>query len=438
MKSDSRLANSSMAKVFVKHRRARPFWFGHPWVFAGAVDRVRGQVRDGDVVELCDDQGQLIGHGFYNSKSQIRVRLVSLWFEGPVTRELILERVDRALDLRRDLLRLDAVTNAVRLIHSEGDGLPGLVADRFGDHIVVQVTSRGIAAFVQDIVGRLVERLSPSSVTERVARIGLDEEGLVRRDAVLFGTAPSGPVEVVEHGVRFWCDILAGQKTGFFCDQRDNRRLLAPLVRDRAVLDAFCYVGGFGLNAAIAGARSVHMIDSSEPAIALARRGAESNGVLDRTTFEEANVLRALDHYGRDGRRFDVVILDPPKLVHRLAELNKGLRLYYEINWKAVQVLNDGGVLLTCSCSQHVSESDFEDMLSNVAKESGTRFQLLHRGNQPPDHPVMLPHAESRYLKCHVYRVVKGKVDAGRAPAVQEPETAGSSELGEPSERNAG
>jgi 23S rRNA (cytosine1962-C5)-methyltransferase len=409
------------AKVFVKHRRARPFWFGHPWVFAGAVDRVRGQIRDGDVVELCDDGGHTIGWGFFNSKSQIRVRLVSLWFEGPVTREMLLSRLDRALDLRRDVLRLDAVTNAVRLVHSEGDGLPGFVADRIGDHVVVQVTSLGIAAFVPDLVGRLVERLAPASVTERVARIGLDEEGLVRRDAVLHGTAPSGPVRVVEHGVTFWCDVLGGQKTGFFVDQRDNRRLILPLVRDRSVLDAFCYVGGFGLSAAKAGARSVHCVDSSGPALALARRAAEDNGVLDRVTFQEANVLRSLDHDAKEGRSFEVVILDPPKLVHRLAELNKGLRLYYEINWKAVRVLTDGGILVTCSCSQHVSEADFEDMLANVAKESNCRLQLLHRGAQSADHPVLVPHSESRYLKCHVYRVLKGSVP----PSVRGPEDEG-------------
>jgi 23S rRNA (cytosine1962-C5)-methyltransferase len=403
----------SMAKVFVKHRRARPFWFGHPWVFAGAVDRVRGQIRDGDVVELCDDQGQAIGQGFYNSKSQIRVRLVALAFEGPVDRDLVLKRVDRAIALRRDLLRLDAVTNAFRLIHSEGDGLPGFVADKIGDYVVVQVTALGIVPFVHDILGRIAERVAPKGILERASRVGLDEEGLVRQDGVLAGSAPEGPVAVVEHGVRYRCDPMTGQKTGFFCDQRDNRLELRPLVKDRTVLDAFCYVGGFGLTAAASGARAVHFIDSSGPAIEFARQGAADNGVADRATFEEANVLRALDHYSKEGRRFDVVIVDPPKLVHRQAELGKGLRLYFEINWKAIQCLNDDGILLTCSCSQHVSEQDFEDVISNVAKETASRMQLLHRGTQPADHPMMLPHSESRYLKCHVYRVAKGSVAAG-------------------------
>lgn len=406
----------SNAKVFVKHRRARPFWFGHPWVFAGAVDRVRGQIKDGDIVELCDDQGHTIGQGFFNSKSQIRVRLVALWFEGPIDRDLILGRVDRAVALRRATLGLDAVTNSYRLIHSEGDGLPGFVADKIGDHVVIQVTALGIAPFVGDIVGRLVELVGPRSVIERAARIGLDEEGLVRQDGVVHGAAPDGPVGVVEHGIKYWCDPMTGQKTGFFCDQRDNRRLLAPLVRDKVVLDAFSYVGGFGMTAAAAGARSVHFLDSSEPAIAFAQQSAAANGFSDRTTFEEANVLRALDHYAKDGRRFDVVVLDPPKLVHRLSELSKGLSLYYEINWKAIQVLNDDGILVTCSCSQHVSEEEFEDMLSNVAKETESRFQLLNRGSQPADHPMLLPHAESRYLKCHIYRVGKRKGGIAAAP----------------------
>jgi 23S rRNA (cytosine1962-C5)-methyltransferase len=282
--------------------------------------------------------------------------------------------------------------------------------------VVVQVTARGIAPFVPDVVARIQGRLAPAGVIERAARVGLEEEGLVRHDGVLAGSPPPGPVQVVEHGVRLSCDVVGGQKTGFFCDQRDNRRMVLPLLRGRDVLDAFCYVGAFGMGAALAGARSVHLLDSSGPAIDLARKAASDNGVLDRVTFEEANVLRALDHYAKEGRRFEAIVLDPPKLVHRMGELSKGLRLYLEINWKALQVLADGGVLVTCSCSQHVSESDFEDVLSNAAKDSNVRLQLLLRGGQPADHPVMLPHAESRYLKCHVYRMIRPREGVAPPP----------------------
>ncbi len=407
-----------MTKVIVKFRKARPFWFGHPWVFSGAVDRVKGQVEDGDIVELCDHEGKLIGHGFFNSKSQIRVRLVSQWFEGPITPELLIGRLERAVSLRRQGLRLDAVTNAYRVVHSEGDGLPGFIVDRMGSHLVIQVTSLGIARFVPALVARLVEMLQPTSVIERASRVGIEEEGLQRSDTVHFGTPPEDVVEVNEHGLRHWVDIRSGQKTGFYCDQRDNRQLVRKLCAGRDVLDAFSYVGPFGLQALKEGARSVHFLDSSGPALALAQRAAQANDVADRATFEELNVLRALEHYSKSGRTFDVVILDPPKFVHRLNELERGLRLYFEVNEKAVKVLRDGGLLVTCSCSQHVSESAFEDVLANVAKESEVRLQLVERGGQPGDHPMLLPHAESRYLKCHVYRLLRTKVaHATPAPA---------------------
>ncbi|HYC77951.1 MAG TPA: class I SAM-dependent rRNA methyltransferase, partial [Planctomycetota bacterium] len=394
-----------MAKVFVQPRKARPFWFGHPWVFSGAIDRVRGKLKDGDVVDLCDHEGRLIGQGFYNGKSQIRVRLVALAFEGPLDEALLLKRLDDAIALRRDVLRLDEATNAYRLVHSEGDGIPGFVVDKVGDHLAVQVTALGVARFVPKLVERLVERLAPKSVMERTSRVGLEEEGLEREAGALYGAAPVDPVEVLENGVTYFVDVVAGQKTGWYCDQRDNRRAVAPLVRDKDVLDAFSYVGGFGVLAAKAGAKSVRSIDSSGFALALARRAAEANGVADRMIFDEANVLRALDHDQKEGRRYDVVIIDPPKLVHRRADLDKGARLYSEVNAKALAVLNDGGLLVTCSCSQHVTEPAFEEVVATAAKESHARLQLIHRGAQGADHPITLPHAESRYLKFHVYRV---------------------------------
>jgi 23S rRNA (cytosine1962-C5)-methyltransferase len=406
-----------MAKVFVQPRKARPFWFGHPWVFSGAIDRVKGDPRDGSVVELCDHEGKTIGSGWWNGRSQIRVRLVALAHEGALDDALLVKRLDRAIDLRLDAMRLQETASVFRLVHSEGDLLPGLVIDAYREaagetegalHLVMQVTALGMTAHLPALIARLVERLAPASITERASGYAAEEEGIARADAVHHGDAPVHPICVVENGVRYWCDIRAGQKTGFFADQRDNRRAVLPYVKGKSVLDAFCYVGGFGLPALVhGGAASVHFLDSSGFALELAQRGAASNGVAERATFEDANVLRVLDRWGREGRMFGVVMVDPPKLVHRRMELEKGLRLYHEINRKAVGVLEDGGILVTHSCSQHVSESDFEHMLSTVAKETGCRFQLLHRGTQGADHPVMLPHDESRYLKSRVFRVVK-------------------------------
>ena len=394
-----------MAKVFVMARKARPFWYGHPWVFSGAIDRVRGKVKDGEVVELCDHEGKLIGQGFFNEKSQIRVRLAAMGFEGPLDEKLMLARLDAAVALRRDVLRLEERSNSYRVVHSEGDGLPGLVVDKVGPHLVLQVSALGMATFVPKLVDRLVELYKPQSVVERTSRIGLEEEGLERHDGVLYGELPSEPVVVVENGVKFFVDVVAGQKTGWYCDQRDNRAFVASLTRGKDVLDAFSYVGGFGLPAAVAGAKSVRCIDSSGFALQFAQRGAVENGVADRMTFDEANVLRALDYDAREGRKYDVVIVDPPKLVHRRIDLEKGLRLYEEIQQKAIAVTRDDGIIVTCSCSQHVQEDAFEEIIAGAAKDSFVRLQLIYRGGQGGDHPLTLPHSESRYLKLHVYRV---------------------------------
>lgn len=393
-----------MAKVFLKPRRARPFWYGHPWVFSGAVDRVRGQVRDGDVVELHDFEGNLIGRGFYNSRSQIRVRSFLAAGEGEFAPEVLIRRLDRAVDLRLKTLGLPGRTNAFRLVHGEGDGIPGLVADLLGDELVVQVSCLGISPWVKTLVDHVRSRVPLRAAIERRSQLA-EEEGLSRPEGVLFGEPASGPLEVGEDGVAYFCDPRDGQKTGFYSDQRDNRIALAPLASGLRVLDAFCYVGGFGLRMAKAGAASVHFLDSSGSALEFARLGAVRNGVEDRTTFERGNVLRQLDHYAREGRRFDLVVLDPPKFVHKRAALERGLRLYTEVNEKALAVLEDGGILATCSCSQHVADDLFDGMAGEAAYRAGVRLQEIYRGGQSADHPVMVPLAESRYLKCRAYRV---------------------------------
>ena len=394
-----------MAKVFVKPRRARPFWFGHPWVFSGAIGRTKGQIRNGGVVQVCDDGGRIIGEGFWNEDSQIRVRLATLVSEGALDADLLLGRLDDAIRLRTEVLRLQDCSNAYRLVHSESDGLPGLIVDRVGDHLVLQVGCLGLTAFLEPLLDRLQERLAPLGIVERESTVAREEEGLEREGGVLRGSAPAGVVEVIENGVRYLCDPMEGQKTGWFADQRDNRRALASLTRGQDVLDAFSYVGGFGIAMAVAGARSVRSVDSSAPSLELLERGAALNGVADRVCADKGNVLRVLDHDAKEGRRYDVVVLDPPKLVRKRSALERGLALYREINLKGLRVLRPGGLLITCSCSQHVRPEHFEEMLGDVAHEAGVRLQEIYRGGQSADHPVIFPVEESRYLDCRAFRV---------------------------------
>lgn len=395
-----------MAKVFVKERKARPFWFGHPWVFSGAIEKVRGQPEPGGIVELCDHAGQSIGQGFWNQKSQITVRLVALTHEGPLDQALLETRLQRAIEMRESVWKLSEVTNAYRVVHSEGDGLPGLIVDRVADILVVQVSCLGMIPFLDPLLASLEARFQPRAILERPSRVALEEEGLDRPANVMRGTLPTDSVELHEHGVRYVVDAVEGQKTGWFSDQRDNRRLVASLAQGRTVLDAFSYVGGFGLACAKAGASAVRCVDSSEPAIESVRKGAELQGLGALITADKANVLRSLDHDAQEGRTYELVIVDPPKFVHKRASLARGLRLYYELNLKAIRVTKRGGILVTNSCSQHVLESHFEEMLTSVAKESGVRLQEMARGGQSPDHPVTYPLDESRYLKCRVLRVI--------------------------------
>lgn len=399
------------AKVVIKPRRAKPFWLGEPWVYDGSVERVKGtrDLADGDDVEVLDSEGRTIGFGFFNGRSRIRVRLVS-GPDRPIDEALIIERLDRAVQLRVDRLRFDGETDAYRLVHAEGDGLPGLVIDRLGDYLVMQIDSLGMRRYRDPIVHRLARRLSPIGIFERVSHTAREQEGIEALDGVAFGDAPHGPVAVVESDVRYLVDVRLGQKTGFYTDQRENRLALARWSHGADFLDAFSYTGAFGLTAMVRGqAARVTAIDSSKPALEAAAANAVLNGI---SVFEpvQANVLRQLDHWRKEGRAFDVVSLDPPKLVPKAGDLMRGLKLYHEINVKGISTTKDGGILATSSCSQHVGEADFMRMIAAAAFEARARLQLLHVGGQGADHPVLLPHEDSRYLKFLIFRVERDAV----------------------------
>ena len=394
-------------KVMIKPRRARPFWYGNPWVFDGSIDGVRGRPADGDIVEVCDDKGRRIGEGFFNGRSRIRVRLAA-WGEEQIDKRWLRARLDQAWELRQSVLGLPERASAYRLVHAEADGLPGLIIDRMGDVVVLQFDCLGLGqACAPAILDWLAERLQPRAVLERVSRLARDQEGSQREESVIAGTLEEGDlVDCEENGIRYRCDPLRGQKTGFYSDQRENRLALAGMAKGRRALDAFCYTGGFAMNLRKrGGAESVVAVDSSQPALDSLAQNLELNGI-DGIEPVKANVLRYLDHARKPGGdRFDLVILDPPKLVPKMADLRRGLKLYSEINSKGIAVLEDGGLLATASCSQAVSEEEFRFMLSDVAHHSGVQLQELYRGGQGADHPCSLAHEASRYLKFLVFRV---------------------------------
>lgn len=393
-----------MAIVTLKPRKARPFYGRHPWVLESAIDRVEGDPADGDEVDLLADTGQWIARGLYNSHSRIRVRLYS-WLAGESLDEPFWRsRLLRALQLR-STLQLDDKEGAARLVNSEADGLSGLTIDRYGDHLVLQVTSLAIATRV-DLLARLALETSKArgaiAKTEKgVARL----EGLTLDETATWGEPVDGPAFIQEHGVRYGVDLAAGQKTGFYLDQRDNRRAAAGYLRNRRVLDMFCYSGGFSLCAAmLGGANHVLGIDSSERAIALARANAELNGVPN-AHFEVSDAFATLEAQQAAGRRYGAIVLDPPKFAQSRKALPESLRAYHQLNRQAVDLLEPDGILVTCSCSGYVSREDFLHMLAEVAQRSGREIQVLEQRGAAADHPVSVTCPENEYLKCLICRV---------------------------------
>jgi len=392
--------------VRLRRGRARPFYFGHPWVFSGSVERVEGSPADGDLVEVVDHTGHFIAKGFYNGRSQIRARLVTWDPDERVDQAFFERRLRLAVALREDVLGLPEHTNAYRLVYSEADGLPGLIIDRYADWLIVQILSAGMARRKDQVVAALAGLCPGRSLFERSDTDVHDKEGIEPHVGVLAGTEPPELIDVTMHSVRLLVDVRHGQKTGLFLDHRDNYRAILPYARARRVLDCFCYTGAFAVFAkACGGADRVLALDLSGGALALARRNAELNGVGD-IAYGEGNVFGELRRLRAEGETFGLIILDPPKFARSSVDVPKALRGYKDINLVAMQCLEPGGILVTCSCSQHVDEPTFETMLNEAANDVGREAQILERRGQAADHPVAVSCPESRYLKCFICRVL--------------------------------
>jgi len=396
-----------MASVTLRKGRAKPFWFRHPWVFSGAVREVAGAPRDGDVVDLLDDEGRFIGRGFFNSASQIMVRVCTWDPAEDVDAEFFRNRIYDAVRLRRDLLHLpNPETDAYRLVHSEGDGVPGLVVDVYGRVASVQFSSIGLRRWEEEILDCLEGVLDLDVILEHPSEFSTEKEGMHAEPKISRGSEVPPRVAILENGVTYLVDLLHGQKTGFFLDQRDNRRLLAEFVHGKRVLDAYCYTGGFGIVALkLGGATEVVAVDTSGPALELARENAGRNGV-DRIRFEQEDVAEFLRERKEGNDRFDVVILDPPKFARSKGDLAAASMKYREINRQGIEVVERGGLLVACSCSQHLSPPNFAAVLNEAAKAAGRSLQILHHRSQGPDHAVRTSCPEGEYLKFFVCRVV--------------------------------
>lgn len=392
------------AVVKLRPGHVQPVWTGHPWVFAQAIDSIDGTPQAGDVVDVVDPKGSMLGRGLWSPGSSVPVRIYTRRDEEIDVR-LFEERFDRALALRRDVLHLpSADTTGYRLVHGEGDGLPGLVVDVYDRVIAVQALTVGVERRLASIVGPLAERVGARAVLSvpAPARIA-GREGLARAEGVLQGTL-DGPATFRERGLSLTAQV-GGQKTGYYLDQRENRALVEDLARGRRVLDLFTFTGGFALSAARGGAREVVAVDSSLTALERGAEHAAANGLAERIHFHRGDVRKNLGGVADGGEPFDLVILDPPKLAESRKDLTSALRLYRHLNAMAMRRLAPGGLLVTCSCSQLVSGADFVRTVSLAARDAGRPASILRTSSQGPDHPVPVAFAEGRYLKLLLLHV---------------------------------
>ncbi|MBX9627756.1 MAG: class I SAM-dependent rRNA methyltransferase [Gemmataceae bacterium] len=394
----------STPRVILKPKRAEPFFGRHPWVFAGSVEKVEGRPADGDEVEVVSGGGNFVARGLYNSQSKITVRLLSWDPDVPLDAAFFRGRLERAVHLRHHVLHLAGPDKGYRVVFSESDILSGMVVDRYADWLAVQFTSLGLGKRREMLADLLQELLNPRGIYLRTEK-GIGKlEGLELHDGPLRGEPPAADLTIVENGLRFLVNLAEGQKTGYYLDQRDNRAAVARLCPGKRVLDAFCYTGGFGLYAAKAGASEVLGVDASESALELARRNAVANG-LGNVEFAAADVFKHLTDLATAGRKFDVLVLDPPKFARNRAAVPDALKGYRRLHQLAMKLLDRDGVLVTCCCTGLIALSELEDVIAQVAVEAKRDLQILERRGPSPDHPVAVTCRESGYLKCVVSRV---------------------------------
>ncbi len=357
----------------------------------------------GQVVDVLGPDGAWIAQGLINPGSRLRVRLYSWDREQPVDLKLITQRIDGAVAKRR-LTGPAAPDAAERLVFSESDGLSGLVVDRYADYLSVQITAGAMNVFREEILKHLQSALSPRGICLRIDEKTSSNESMAEVDAWVAGTAPDGPVLFRQNGLLFSVDLLEGQKTGTYLDQRTNQAAAAAYMRGRSVLDVCCYAGGFGLTAAAGGAAKVLGIDGSSKALEQAASNAARNGITTMS-FERADCFDFLAAAVKAGDKYDAVILDPPRFAGSRHQTDSALRAYQRLNSSAVELLPPGGILVTCSCSGRVSRSDFLNMLCMVARRCGRSISILESRGASPDHPISVSCPETDYLKCMICEV---------------------------------
>ena len=395
-----------MTVAILKPRRESSLLRRHPWIFSGAIARLEGRAHPGQTVQLHAHDGRPLACGAWSPESQIRVRVWSFAPQQEIDAAFFRERLAQATALRRRLGLLDEGA-ACRLVNAESDGLPGVVVDRYADHLVCQFLSAGAERWKAVIAAQLAEVVPCRGIYERSDTDAREKEGLAATCGCLWGAEPSERVEIVENGLRFLVDLREGHKTGFYLDQRENRACLREYAAGAEVLNCFAYTGGFGVVALGRGAARVTNVDTSAPALDLAARNAELNGQpADRLENVVGDVFKILREYRAQGRLFDLVVLDPPKFAASAGQLARACRGYKDINLSAFRLLEPGGLLFTFSCSGLMDDDLFQKVVAGAALDSGRDARIVRRFSQAPDHPIALNFPEGSYLKGLLVQVV--------------------------------
>ncbi len=395
-----------MNDIILKQGRDKTARQRHPWIFSGAIARVSGSIKPGVLVRVLDAKKEFVAYGYYNSRSQIRVRLLE-WDE----RRLIddgwwFSHIKDSME-RRSGLSANGLTSAYRLLYAESDLLPGLIVDKYADFMVVQILTAGIEIVKPLVVSALDELISPSGIFERSDAESRSLEGLPQSIGPLAGNPPPPLLEISENSLKFLVDITSGQKTGLYLDQRDNHLAVSAIAKGCEVLDCFSYSGGFAVSALAGGAKRVVMVDSSGPSINLARENIRLND-FDPAKVEsiDGDVFKVLREFRSDGRRFDMAILDPPKFAPAKSDLKRALAAYKDINMVAMSILRPNGILVTFSCSGAVDSQTLQTVIFWASVDAGRPVQILKGLSQGFDHPRLASFPESEYLKGFICRVI--------------------------------
>ena len=394
-----------MASVKLKKGRDKSFNRKHPWIFSGAIDSVKDIETNGETVEIISGDGKFLGYGSYSSHSQISVRVLSFNPDEKIDINFFQKRIENAIGLRKQIIN-DKTTNAYRIINAESDLLPGLVVDKYGDYLVCQFLSAGAEYWKKEIVEILINLFNPTGIFERSDVEVREKEGLLPSKGVLYGKQPDELIEIIENGNKFFVDVNLGHKTGFYLDQRDNRKILEQFASGKEILNCFSYTGGFSVYAVKAGASKVINVDSSAESLTLAEKNFSLNGI-DSSKYENIHddVFKYLRKLRDTNRQFDVIILDPPKFAESVSQIDKAARGYKDINLLALKLLKKNGILFTFSCSGHIVPDLFNKIIADAAADAGREVHILKYLTQSPDHTMLTSFPEGLYLKGLICKV---------------------------------